>query len=61
VPILDFYAAFDDGESRRLMVDSCHFGAEGARRAARLVADEVVAREAERSSRTVAAGSAAAH
>jgi lysophospholipase L1-like esterase len=50
VPILDFEALFEGREARGGLLDSCHFNHEGAARAARLVADEVLAREREQPS-----------
>jgi lysophospholipase L1-like esterase len=45
VPVLDFFDLFNSHESRTLLVDSCHFLPKGAARAARLIANEIEARE----------------
>lgn len=50
VPIIDLYAMFDSHEAREVFKDSCHMTPAGAGRIARALADEILAREAERPS-----------
>jgi lysophospholipase L1-like esterase len=48
VPVVDLFGLFDSPEARREFTDSCHLTRDGAKRAARAVADFVLEREATR-------------